>query len=69
MKDKVKTLALSVKEKLGEVVDALCADRTESTGASWADVAKLRSKKHLLVVKVSDQDKRAIEMKNVSRVL
>lgn len=68
VKDEAETQAPSVKERLGEVAE-LCADKTESPGTSWAEVAKRRRKQHL-VVKAAGQDEKVTETKNeVSRTL
>lgn len=50
---------------LGEMANVLCTDKTESLGASWADEAKSRGKKHLLVKKAADEDKKATAFKYV----
>lgn len=42
----------------------LCADITVSAGASWDAAIKWKRKKHLPIMKVSDQDKKTTEMKN-----
>lgn len=48
---------LAVRKKLGEVVNDLCTDKTESAATSWADIVNQRRRKHLVVMKVSVQDK------------
>lgn len=69
LKVEVEAQALSVKKKLGEVEDVIYTDKTEAAGTSWADVAKQRRKKHLLVGNSTDQDKKATKIKKNSQAL